>query len=69
MHDRYYNRKKSSSRLSGGCMIIITTGKKKVLVVCLAGVRYIEFERNEFVLVLVQIVLKHFEHSIYISST
>ncbi len=56
---------KSSSRLSGGCMIVIMTGKKG----CLAGARCIEFECNEFVLVLVQIDLIHFEHSICISST
>ena len=43
--------------------------KKKVLVVCLAGARCIEFECNEFVLVLVQIDLIHFKHSIFISST
>ncbi len=53
----------------------------KVLVVCLAGARslirpekkvlviYIEFECNEFVLVLFKIDLIHFEHSIGISST
>ncbi len=69
MRDRYYDRKKSSSRLSGGCMIIITTGEKKVLVVCLAGAQCIEFECNKFVLVLVEIDLIHFEHSIRISST
>ena len=61
--------KKNSSRLSGGCMIFITTGKNKILVVCLAGAQCIEFECNEFVLVLVQIDLIHFEHSICISST
>ncbi len=44
-------------------MIIITTGKKKVLHVC------IEFECNEFVLVLGQIDLIYFEHLICISST
>ncbi len=43
--------------------------EKKFLVVCLAGARCIEFECNEFVLVLVQIDLIHFEHSICISST
>ncbi len=43
--------------------------EKKVLVVCLVGARCFEFECNEFVLVLVQIDLIHFEHSIYISST
>ncbi len=43
--------------------------EKKVLVICLAGARCIEFECNKFVLVLVQIVLIHFEHSICISST
>ncbi len=37
--------------------------KKKVLVIC------IKFECNEFVLVLVQINLIHFEHLICISST
>ncbi len=63
------NRKKSSSCLSGGCAIVIRTGKKKVLVFCLAGARCIEFECNQFVLVLVQINLIHFEHSIGISST
>jgi hypothetical protein len=57
--------KKSSSRLSGGCMIVITNEKKG----CLAGARCIEFECNEFILVLVQIDLIHFEHSICISST
>ncbi len=60
--------KKSFSRLSGGCMIVITTGKI-VLVVCLAGARCIKFEYNDFVLVLVQIDLIHFEYSICISST
>jgi hypothetical protein len=50
-------------------MIVITTEEKKVLVVCLAGARCIKFECNEFVLVLVQIDLIHFEHSICISST
>ncbi len=58
----------SSSRLSGGCAINITT-KKKDTVVCLASARCIEFECNKFVLVLVQIDLIHFEHSICISST
>ncbi len=61
-------RKKSSSHLSGGCMIVIRTGKK-VLVICLAGAQCIKFECNEFVLVLVQIDLIHFEHSVCISST
>ncbi len=84
MRDRYYDqKKKSSSRLSGGCAIVITTGKKSssrlsggcMIVIttgkkgCLADARCIEFECNEFVLVLVQIDLIHFEHSICISST
>ncbi len=43
--------------------------EKKVLVVCLASARCIEFECNEFVLVLVQIDLIHFEQSICIGST
>ncbi len=60
--------KKNSSRLSGGCMIVVMTGKK-VLVVCLTGARCIKFECNKFVLVLVQIDLIHFEHSICISSS
>ncbi len=42
--------------------------EKKVLVVCLAGAQCIEFECNDFVLVLVQIDLIHFEHSICIRS-
>ncbi len=75
---------KSSSHLSGGSAIVITTGKKKSsrlsggctigsdsceIIRFLRKIECIEFECNEFVLVLVRIDLIHFEHSIRISST
>ncbi len=78
-------KKSSSCLSSGCAIVITTGKKvlvvclagarlllrpeKTVLVVCLAGARCIEFECIEFVLVLVQIDLIHFEHSICISST
>ncbi len=43
--------------------------KKEVIVVVLHEIECIEFECNEFVLVLAEIDLIHFEHSICISST
>ncbi len=69
--DHYYDRKKSSSHLSGGWAIVITTGKiKSSSRDFYAKIECIEFECNDFVLVLVKkIYLIHFEHSICISST
>ncbi len=51
--------KKSSSRLSGGCAIGSDLRKS---IRFLHKIECIEFECNEFVLVLVKIDLIHFEH-------